>query len=114
MDVAECMKTSPDAPRPPRHRTEAREGLLYVVSLVPEARPLRIKIGFTSAGIEKRMDAFRTPCPTAVLVCAWPALSSDERRVLAALPGRIGQSEVFACDDVDVLVRKIMRTLAAA
>jgi hypothetical protein len=55
--------------------TYDRYGYFYVVQLVPEALPNRVKIGFTD-DVEKRLAEHRTAAPTARLVKAWPCKRS--------------------------------------
>jgi len=50
-------------------------GYFYIVQLVPEALPNRVKIGFAD-NVEKRLAEHRTAAPTAKLVKAWPCKRS--------------------------------------
>jgi hypothetical protein len=52
-----------------------RYGYFYIIQLVPEALPNRVKIGFADA-VEKRLDEHRTAAPTARLLKAWPCKRS--------------------------------------
>lgn len=52
-----------------------RFGFFYLIQLVPEALPNRIKIGFAD-NVEKRLAEHRTAAPTAKLVKAWPCKRS--------------------------------------
>ena len=47
-----------------------RSGYFYVIQLVPEALPDRIKIGYTD-NLEKRLTEHQTAAPTARLVSSW-------------------------------------------
>ena len=91
---------------------DTRPGDLYAISLMPEVRPLRIKIGFTRT-IALRIRSFRAVCPTLELLRTWPAEIEHEALVLSALPGRIGNSEVFVCDDSSALLATIDHVLRA-
>lgn len=51
--------------------TYDRYGYFYVIQLVPEALPNRVKIGFAD-NVEKRLAEHRTAAPTAKLLKAWP------------------------------------------
>ncbi len=52
-----------------------RFGGFYLIQLVPEALPNRIKIGFAD-DVEKRLGEHRTAAPTAKLLKAWPCKRS--------------------------------------
>lgn len=52
-----------------------RYGYFYVIQLVPEALPRRVKIGFADS-VEKRLAEHRTAAPTARLLKAWPCKRS--------------------------------------
>lgn len=52
-----------------------RYGYFYVIQLVPEALPNRVKIGFAD-NIDKRLTEHRTSAPTAKLLKAWPCKRS--------------------------------------
>jgi len=52
-----------------------RYGYFYLIQLVPEALPNRIKIGFAD-NVEKRLAEHRTAAPTAKLLKAWPCKRS--------------------------------------
>ncbi len=52
-----------------------RYGYFYLIQLVPEALPNRVKIGFAD-NVEKRLEEHRTAAPTAKLLKAWPCKRS--------------------------------------
>lgn len=52
-----------------------RYGVFYLIQLVPEALPHRVKIGFAD-NVEKRLAEHRTAAPTAKLLKAWPCKRS--------------------------------------
>lgn len=52
-----------------------RYGYFYVIQLVPEALPNRVKIGFAD-NVDKRLAEHRTAAPTAKLLKAWPCKRS--------------------------------------
>jgi hypothetical protein len=54
-----------------------RHGYFYIIQLVPEAIPNRIKLGFAD-NIERRLADHRTAAPTAKVVKAWPCKRSWE------------------------------------
>jgi hypothetical protein len=88
-------------------------GSIYAIALAPELEPFRVKVGYSGDGVIERLDRFRTVCPTAIIVATYPAAPSDEARLLAALPGRIGRSEVFICGNVEAFLDEIERILDA-
>ncbi|MBL7218478.1 MAG: GIY-YIG nuclease family protein [Phycisphaerae bacterium] len=52
-----------------------RQGFFYVIQLVPEALPNRIKIGYTD-NLEKRLTEHQTAAPTARVLASWPCKRS--------------------------------------
>ncbi|MDP1808214.1 MAG: GIY-YIG nuclease family protein [Actinomycetota bacterium] len=52
-----------------------RYGYFYIIQLVPEVLPNRIKIGFAD-NVEKRLNEHQTSAPTARLLKAWPCKRS--------------------------------------
>jgi len=52
-----------------------RYGYFYVIQLVPEALPNRVKIGFAD-NVEKRLSEHKTAAPTAKTLKAWPCKRS--------------------------------------
>lgn len=52
-----------------------RYGYFYLIQLVPEALPDRVKIGFAD-NVEKRLAEHRTAAPTARLLKSWPCKRS--------------------------------------
>jgi AcrR family transcriptional regulator len=52
-----------------------RYGSLYIIQLVPEALPNRVKIGYAD-NVEQRLNEHRTAAPTARLLKAWPCKRS--------------------------------------
>lgn len=52
-----------------------RQGYFYVIQLVPEALPDRIKIGYTD-NLEKRLTEHQTAAPTAKVLASWPCKRS--------------------------------------
>lgn len=58
-----------------------RFGYFYLMQLVPEAIPNRIKIGFAD-DVEKRLGEHRTAAPTAKLLRSWPCKRSWDYAVM--------------------------------
>jgi hypothetical protein len=52
-----------------------RQGHFYVIQLVPEALPNRIKIAYTD-NLEKRLTEHQTAAPTAKILASWPCKRS--------------------------------------
>lgn len=52
-----------------------RYGFFYVIQLVPEAIPNRVKVGFAD-NVEKRLTEHKTAAPTAKLLKTWPCKRS--------------------------------------
>jgi hypothetical protein len=50
-------------------------GFFYVIQLVPEALPNRLKIGYTDS-LEKRLAEHQTAAPTARVLASWPCKRS--------------------------------------
>ncbi|MFH1486719.1 MAG: hypothetical protein ABIH46_11665 [Chloroflexota bacterium] len=84
------------------------EGWFYVVQIVPELDPLRVKLGFASDA-HNRLQAHRTVAPTAILVKAWPCKRVWEQAAMDSVT-RTGcqliASEVFQCDGLDTLIER--------
>jgi hypothetical protein len=83
-------------------------GVFYVIRLVPELDPRRIKLGFAD-DLGSRLAQHRTAAPTAVVVKSWPCKRAWEGTLMDCLTGvgcRLILNEVFECDDVDALVAR--------
>jgi hypothetical protein len=59
-------------------------GYFYVIQLVPELDPKRLKLGFAES-IEQRLDQHHTAAPTAKLLRAWPCKRSWELTAMDSL-----------------------------
>jgi hypothetical protein len=92
-------------------RAKPALGVVYALALIPDVKPDRIKVGFTTRSAEHRASDHRTASPTATVLGSWPACAVDERRVHGVLPGRIGTSEVFDVGDVGAALRLIAETI---
>ncbi len=79
--------------------------VFYLIQLVPELSPLRVKLGF-SAQIRARLATFMTICPTAKCVKTWYCLPEWEQIAITSVT-RIGckklSREVFDCDNLKAL-----------
>jgi len=86
----------------------SESGVFYVVQLVPDLDPSRIKLGFAS-DIRERLSQHRTAAPTASVLKTWPSKRSWEQTVIDALVAqgcRLILNEVYECDDLDSLLRR--------
>jgi hypothetical protein len=83
-------------------------GVFYVIQLVPELDPKRLKLGFAE-GIDQRLSQHRTAAPTARVLRAWPCKRLWELTAIDALT-RVGcrliLNEVFECEDSEALVER--------
>lgn len=88
-----------------RHASKpsTRQGWIYAIALIPEWKPWRIKVGW-STDVADRLAHFQAVCPTAKLIGAWDADRADEPRVHGLLRGRIGRSEVFETKNPESLL----------
>ncbi len=111
-DGAELLIASYQARRGPQTGTveEAkfdRFGHFYLIQLVPEALPNRIKIGFAD-NVTRRLNDHRTSAPTAKLLKAWPCKRSWDYAAMDSIT-RVGcklvLNEVFEGEVDGFLVR---------
>lgn len=91
--------TPPAPKRLPRARIDD-DGFVYAVQLLPDLAPNRIKIGFTTSSIDRRLSQHRVTCPALKVVAHWKATRRDETRAHRVVVGRVGLSEVFDVADV--------------
>lgn len=61
-----------------------RFGFFYVIQLVPEALPDRVKIGYTD-DLEKRLNEHRTSAPTAQLIGSWSCKRSWDQAAMDSI-----------------------------
>jgi hypothetical protein len=83
-------------------------GVFYVIRLVPELDPRRLKLGFAD-DLLSRLGQHRTAAPTAAVVKSWPCKRAWEGTVmdcLTAVNCRLILNEVFECDDIDALIAR--------
>ncbi len=83
-------------------------GVFYLIKLVPDLAPNRIKLGYAS-GINNRLASHRTAAPTAELVKTWPCKLTWEQPAIDSV-SRVGckslSGEAFDCDDVEELIKR--------
>ena len=59
-------------------------GMFYIIQLIPEALPNRIKIGYTD-NLDKRLLEHQTAAPTARVICSWPCKRSWDYAVMDSI-----------------------------
>jgi hypothetical protein len=89
-----------------REPLDNRHGFFYVIQLVPDLDPLRVKLGWTN-DVMGRLAAHRTAAPTARLVKSWSCHKSWEVTAIDSVT-RIGCShignEVYRCENLEELI----------
>lgn len=83
-------------------------GVFYVIQLVPDLDPKRLKLGFAES-LEQRVSQHRTAAPTARVLRAWPCKRPWEMTAMDALTRegcRLILNEVFECDDPEELAKR--------
>lgn len=81
-------------------------GFFYIVRLIPELAPNRVKLGF-AVDVNARLQAHRTSAPTAELITSWACRASWEQAAIASITRescRLIASEVYECDNILTLV----------
>ena len=80
---------------------EFNSGFFYIIQIVPDLDPLRIKLGFTT-DTQTRLSTYRTVSPTATLLKAWPCKRQWEHTAIESIT-REGcteiSNEVFSAKD---------------
>jgi len=87
---------------------ESEAGMFYVIQLVPELDPKRIKLGF-AIDLNDRLVQHRTAAPTSKVLKSWPCKRCWEVTVMDCLSSTACRhilNEVFECDDLDALVTR--------
>lgn len=83
-------------------------GHFYVIQLVPDLDPKRLKLGFAE-DVAARLAQHRTSAPTARVVKSWPCKRSWEGTVIDCLTTtdcRLILNEVFECEDLESLLQR--------
>ncbi len=81
-------------------------GEFYVIQLVPELDPKRLKFGFAE-NLANRLSQHRTAAPTATVLKSWPCKRSWESTIIDALTVnhcRLILNEVFECESNEELL----------
>lgn len=82
------------------------QGWFYLIQVVPDLAPYRIKLGFTN-NVENRLQTHRTSAPTASLVRAWPCKRSWERAAIDSVTRtdcNLVANEVFDCSNLETMI----------
>ncbi len=62
----------------------SRFGYFYIIQLIPEFDPNRVKIGFAD-NVEKRLSEHQTASPTAKVIKSWPCKRSWDQTVMDSI-----------------------------
>jgi hypothetical protein len=92
----------------PTGEADGTVGLFYVVQLVPELDPNRVKLGFADDAFG-RLSQHRTAAPTAKLLKTWPCKRSWEWTIIDAISAvgcKLILNEVYECCDVANLLAR--------
>ena len=84
------------------------QGYFYVVQIVPELDPLRVKFGFANDA-HNRLQSHRTIAPTAILVKAWPCKRQWEQAAMdcaTRMGCKLIANEVFQCNNLDAVIQR--------
>ena len=86
-------------------------GYFYIIQLIPELSPGRVKLGFAS-DVSARLCDHRTAAPTAVLLKSYPCLRTWELPAIASI-ARVGcvalSNEAYDCDNIEKLQHRADR-----
>jgi hypothetical protein len=89
-------------------------GVFYLVQIIPELNPNRLKLGF-AADVQQRLSEHRTSAPTASILKTWPCKRSWESTVTDCLAGydcELILNEVYECKDLQKLLEMADRLFA--
>jgi hypothetical protein len=87
---------------------ETEAGVFYVIQLVPELDPKRIKLGF-AIDLNDRLLQHKTAAPTAKVLKSWPSKRSWEGTVMDCLASQDCRhilNEVFECENIENLIKR--------
>jgi predicted GIY-YIG superfamily endonuclease len=87
---------------------EAESGYFYIIQLVPELDPKRIKLGYTN-DLKDRLSQHKTAAPTAIIVKSWPCKRTWELTIMDSLSSvncKHILNEVFECEDIAKLIER--------
>ncbi len=81
-------------------------GVFYLIQIIPELNPCRLKLGFT-ADVQQRLAEHRTSAPTASILKTWPCKRSWESTITDCLAGydcELILNEVYECKNLQKLL----------
>lgn len=84
-------------------------GYFYIIQLVPDLKPERVKLGFAQS-IENRFGDHRVAAPTAEILRTWPCKRTWERAVIDSVTQEDCNplsTESFDCGNLDKLVKRV-------
>jgi hypothetical protein len=84
-------------------------GFFYVVRLMPDVAPNRVKIGYANS-LESRLAAHRTTCPRLELAQSWPCRRVFEPAAIAAAVNGSATcygGEVYDVESVEGVVHRL-------
>ena len=82
------------------------KGYFYIIQLIPDLLPSRVKLGFAS-NVSNRLNDHRTTCPSAELLASWPCKFVWEAAAIASITREgcmVVANEIYDCDDLETLV----------
>ncbi len=85
----------------------SRFGFFYLIQLIPEFDPNRVKIGFAD-NVEKRLQEHKTSSPTAKLVKSWACKRSWDQAAMDSITRencRLIMNEVYE-GDIDAFIKR--------
>lgn len=85
----------------------SRFGYFYIIQLIPEFDPNRVKIGFAD-NVDKRLNEHRTSSPTAKLVKFWPCKRSWDQAAMDSITNgncKLIMNEVYE-SDIDSFIKR--------
>jgi hypothetical protein len=83
-------------------------GFFYVIQLIPEFDPMRIKLGF-SADTSQRLRQHQASAPTARIVKVWPCNRLLEKAAIDFITAKgcsLIRAEVWVCDDLQAVIAR--------
>lgn len=87
---------------------ENEVGQFYIIQLIPELDPTRVKLGFAD-DVNTRLAQHRTSAPTATLLKSWPCKRSWEGTIIdaiASVGGKLILNEVFEFEDLQPVIKR--------
>ncbi len=84
-----------------------RFGVFYIIQLIPEVLPNRVKIGYTD-DLKKRLNEHRTAAPTAKVIGSWPCKRSWDQAAMDCITKencKLVMNEVYE-GDVEIFLNR--------